>query len=124
MGRTRKNMIQLKQSAGEAAALTGLPSVTIGGVLPDDLPVLRDSGLAGVAVVSGICAAPDPGVAARAYLDRIESLPPTEAARLIRQQHEHAAAERAAAEKARREAQARSITPSRPAPEHGHGRSL
>ena len=61
---------------------------------------------------------------ARAYPDRIESLPPTEAARLIRQQHEHAAAERAAAEKARREAQARSITPSRPAPEHGHGRSL
>ncbi len=54
----------------ELAALTGLPSVTIGGVLPDDLPVLRDSGLAGVAVVSGICTAPDPGAAARGYLDR------------------------------------------------------
>ena len=53
----------------ELAAATGTPAVTIGGVLPDDLPRLRASGLAGVAVVSGICAAPDPGSAARAYLD-------------------------------------------------------
>ncbi len=54
----------------ELAAATRVPAVTIGGVLPDDLPGLRASGLAGVAVVSGICAAPDPGWAARAYLDR------------------------------------------------------
>ncbi len=61
---------------------------------------------------------------ARAYLDRIESLPPTNAARLIRQQHERLAAERAAAEQARREAQARPISPSRPGPDRDHGRSL
>ena len=61
---------------------------------------------------------------ARAYLDRIESLPPAEAAHLIRHQHEREAIERPAAEKARREAQARSISPSRPDPERDHGRSL
>lgn len=54
----------------ELAASTRLPAVTIGGVLPDDLPALRAAGLAGVAVVSGICAASDPGGAARRYLDR------------------------------------------------------
>lgn len=61
---------------------------------------------------------------ARAYLDRIESLPPTSAAHLIRQQREHAAAERAAAEQARRQGQAPSVNPSRPDPERNHGRSL
>ena len=52
----------------ELAASTRLPSVTIGGVRADDLPGLRRTGLAGAAVVSGICAAPDPGAAAREYL--------------------------------------------------------
>lgn len=61
---------------------------------------------------------------ARAYLDRIESLPPADAARLIRQQPERAAAEQAAAEQARREAQARPVRPSRPGPERDQGRSL
>ena len=61
---------------------------------------------------------------ARAYLDRIESLPPAEAARLVRQQHERADAEQAAAEQARRESQARPVSPSRPAPERNHGRGL
>ena len=50
------------------AAGTRLPAVTIGGVLPGDLPALREAGLSGVAVVSGICAAADPGAAARDYL--------------------------------------------------------
>lgn len=54
----------------ELAALTGLPSVTIGGVLPDDLPCCADSGLAGVAVVFRDLRRSRPGVAARAYLDR------------------------------------------------------
>lgn len=52
------------------ASGTRLPSVTIGGVTPEDLPVLRAVGLAGVAIVSGICAAADPGAAARAYLEQ------------------------------------------------------
>lgn len=53
------------------AALTaaaGVPAVTIGGVGVADLPLLRTLGLAGVAVVSGICAVGDPAAAARAYL--------------------------------------------------------
>lgn len=41
-----------------------LPAVAIGGVLPDDLPALRAGGVAGAAVVSWICAASDPRVAA------------------------------------------------------------
>ncbi len=61
---------------------------------------------------------------ARAYLDRIESLPPADAARLIRQQHERMEAEHAATEQARREAQARSVSPSRPGPERDHWRGL
>jgi thiamine-phosphate pyrophosphorylase len=47
---------------------TDLPCVAIGGVALDDVPGLRAAGAAGVAVVSGICAAPDPGSAAAAYV--------------------------------------------------------
>ncbi len=54
----------------ELAADTRLPSVTIGGVVPGDLPGLRAAGLAGAAVVSGICAAADPSEAVRHYLAR------------------------------------------------------
>ncbi|WP_018559456.1 MULTISPECIES: hypothetical protein [unclassified Streptomyces] len=36
---------------------------------PGDVPRLREAGAAGAAVVSGICAAEDPGAAARAYAD-------------------------------------------------------
>ncbi|WP_439690630.1 thiamine phosphate synthase [Curtobacterium sp. SP.BCp] len=50
------------------AAVTGLPCVAIGGVTLDDVAPLRAAGAAGVAVVSGICAAADPGAAAAAYV--------------------------------------------------------
>lgn len=50
------------------ARATDLPCVAIGGVTLDDVPGLRAAGAAGVAVVSGICAAPDPGAAAAAYV--------------------------------------------------------
>ena len=46
---------------------TALPAVAIGGVLPADLAPLRAAGAAGAAIVSGICAAPDPAAAAAAY---------------------------------------------------------
>ncbi|MCW3159367.1 thiamine phosphate synthase [Micropruina sonneratiae] len=58
-------------AAGGVAALTvatTVPAVTIGGVAVADLPLLRTLGLVGVAVVSGICAAPDAAAAARAYV--------------------------------------------------------
>lgn len=43
----------------------GLAPVAIGGLGPDDLAGLRGGGFAGAAVVSAICAMPDPAVAAR-----------------------------------------------------------
>jgi thiamine-phosphate diphosphorylase len=49
------------------ARLSDLPAVAIGGVTPADLPHLRDSGAAGAAAVSGICAAEDTRASARAY---------------------------------------------------------
>ena len=51
-----------------AARSTGVPCVAIGGVTLDDVLPLRAAGAAGVAVVSGICAAADPGAAAAAYV--------------------------------------------------------
>lgn len=48
-------------------ALTRLPSVAIGGVRVEDTAALAAAGADGVAVVSGICATPDPEAAARAY---------------------------------------------------------
>ncbi|MBF4609311.1 thiamine phosphate synthase [Curtobacterium sp. VKM Ac-1393] len=50
------------------AAATDLPCVAIGGVTLDDVGPLRAAGAAGVAIVSGICAAADPGSAAAAYV--------------------------------------------------------
>jgi len=50
------------------AAATDLPCVAIGGVTLDDVAPLHAGGAAGVAVVSGICAAADPGSAAAAYV--------------------------------------------------------
>lgn len=46
-----------------------LPAVAIGGVVADDLPHLRSGGLAGAAVVSWVCAAPDPRASARELAD-------------------------------------------------------
>lgn len=51
-------------AAGQLAAASSLPAVAIGGITPHDLPALRAAGFAGAAVVSWICAAPDPTTAA------------------------------------------------------------
>ncbi|QTX04291.1 bifunctional hydroxymethylpyrimidine kinase/phosphomethylpyrimidine kinase [Agromyces archimandritae] len=53
----------------EIAAATGLPCVAIGGVGLADVAELRRADAAGVAVVSAICAAPDPSAAAREFAD-------------------------------------------------------
>jgi thiamine-phosphate pyrophosphorylase len=50
----------------------GKPCIAIGGVGPADLPLIRDAGGAGVAVVSGILGAQDTERAARAYFDAWE----------------------------------------------------
>ncbi|MGX1934976.1 bifunctional hydroxymethylpyrimidine kinase/phosphomethylpyrimidine kinase [Microbacterium resistens] len=47
------------------AAEGPVPCVAIGGITAEDVPALRAAGAAGVAVVSALCAAPDPREAAR-----------------------------------------------------------
>jgi len=47
------------------AASTALPCVAIGGIDVDDVAPLRSAGAAGVAVVSAVCAAGDPGAVVR-----------------------------------------------------------
>ncbi len=51
----------------QRAELSSLPAVAIGGIGLEDTAALSGSALAGVAVVSGICAAADPAAAAAAY---------------------------------------------------------
>lgn len=49
---------------------SALPCVAIGGVGIDDTESLREAGAAGLAVVSALCAAPDPRAAATAFVRR------------------------------------------------------
>ncbi|HEU4829752.1 MAG TPA: thiamine phosphate synthase [Gemmatimonadales bacterium] len=56
----------------ELASRSGArPCIAIGGVRPDDVPDVLAAGGVGVAVVSGILAAPDIRVATRAYAERL-----------------------------------------------------
>ncbi|MFK4728919.1 bifunctional hydroxymethylpyrimidine kinase/phosphomethylpyrimidine kinase [Agromyces mediolanus] len=56
------------RSAAKDAAGAPLPCVAIGGVGRADAAALRAAGAAGLAVVSALCAAPDPGRAAAGFL--------------------------------------------------------
>ena len=47
--------------------MTAKPVLAIGGIKPDDVPMLVEEGATGVAVVSAIMAAEDPEAAARAF---------------------------------------------------------
>lgn len=51
-----------------------IPVVAIGGVSLDNLPLLADTGIAGVAVISGLFAAEDKTEAAQAFLRQLEGL--------------------------------------------------
>jgi thiamine-phosphate pyrophosphorylase len=59
--------------AGLAAvrAATGLPAVAIGGLGVGQVPGVLDAGCDGLAIVSAICAAPDPESATRAFRQAI-----------------------------------------------------
>ena len=67
---TKKDHPPVLGVAGFAAfaAESPLPCVAIGGIGLDDVAALRRAGAAGVAVVSALCAAPDPEAAARDFL--------------------------------------------------------
>ena len=54
-----------------AALADSRPCIAIGGVLPTDVEAVRAAGGVGVAVVSGILAAPDVTAATRAYAERL-----------------------------------------------------
>lgn len=56
---------------GAFALSTSLPCVAIGGVRVDDVPELMAVGASGVAVVSAISDAPDPGAAAAGFVTAI-----------------------------------------------------
>lgn len=51
-----------------------IPVVAIGGVSLDNLPLLADTGVAGVAVISGLFAAEDKTEAAQAFFKQLEGL--------------------------------------------------
>lgn len=57
---------------GRLASATALPAVAIGGVTATDAAPLRAAGAAGIAVVSAVCAAPDPEAAARELRDAFD----------------------------------------------------
>ncbi len=56
------------EAVARLAAACPLPAVAIGGVTPEDMPLLRAGGLQGGAVVSYICCAEDPEAATRALV--------------------------------------------------------
>ena len=58
-----------------AAGAHGLPAVAIGGIGPANAAAVRDTGVAGVAVISAICAADDPAAAAAALAALMRGLP-------------------------------------------------
>lgn len=53
--------------------LLHVPLVAIGGITPGNVGEAIRAGADGVAVISALCAAPDPAQAARAFLERIRS---------------------------------------------------
>lgn len=72
---------------GLAAAVraTALPVVAIGGLGLDDVAAVRAAGAHGIAVVSAICAAPDPGLAAARLVAAWSAAPrPAERAEVLR----------------------------------------
>jgi thiamine-phosphate pyrophosphorylase len=51
-----------------------VPLVAIGGITVDNVAEVIRAGADAVAVISGVCAAPDPAAAARSYMERIRAV--------------------------------------------------
>jgi len=56
-----------------AVAALRIPVIALGGVVPDNAGLVAATGAAGIAVISAICAAADPGLASRQLLDSFRS---------------------------------------------------
>ncbi|WP_339223704.1 thiamine phosphate synthase [Paenibacillus sp. FSL H8-0332] len=55
------------EQLAEAVRWSRIPLIALGGITPDNAGTVLAQGAAGIAVMSGICGAPDPVAAARAY---------------------------------------------------------
>lgn len=60
------------QRAIERLAPLSIPHLAISGITPENIPELTRAGVRGVAVSAAVCAAPDPGQAARDILGALE----------------------------------------------------
>jgi len=61
----------------QVRALTGLPLVAIGGIHQGNAAEVLQAGADGLAVVSAICSAPDPGLAAQSFTEIFRAHQPT-----------------------------------------------
>ncbi|MCM2342335.1 thiamine phosphate synthase [Rhodoferax sp.] len=61
----------------QVRALTGLPLVAIGGIHQGNAAQVLQAGADGLAVVSAICSAPDPGLAAQSFTEIFRAHQPT-----------------------------------------------
>lgn len=61
----------LEQLAG-AVRRSNVPLIALGGITPGNAGAVLAQGAAGIAVMSGICGAPDPAAAARAYREALD----------------------------------------------------
>ncbi|MEK3714023.1 thiamine phosphate synthase [Paenibacillus sp. FSL R7-0333] len=66
-GQQARGLAQL----AEAVRWSCIPLIALGGITPDNAGVVLAQGAAGIAVMSGICGAPDPVAAARAYREAV-----------------------------------------------------
>ena len=72
---TKHNVTQMPlETLTAICQAVDIPVVAIGGVSLDNLPLLADTGIAGVAVISGLFAADDKTEAAQAFLRQLEGL--------------------------------------------------
>lgn len=59
--------------ARKVRPLVGVPLIGIGGITPDNVGEVITAGCDGVAVISAVCAAPDPAAAARRFISAIDA---------------------------------------------------
>lgn len=72
---TKHNVSQMSvETLSAICQAVDIPVVAIGGVSLDNLPLLAGTGIAGVAVISGLFAAADKTEAAQAFLRQLEGL--------------------------------------------------
>ena len=72
---TKHNVSQMSlETLTALCQAVDIPVVAIGGVSLDNLPLLAGTGIAGVAVISGLFAAADKTEAAQAFLQQLEGL--------------------------------------------------